>query len=395
MSARHFAWAICAVTVALAVATSAFAFVDDGTRLPEDEGNPDVSFLSELVFSVFFVTFAALGALLLSRRPRNPVSWILCFSPFALGVSGLAVGWYIHAFYADPGSQAPPAALIWLANWIWAPGFGLLITALLLLFPDGQLPSRRWWPAGALVGGVVGALSLGYAFEPGVMEDYPRVANPLGLGGEAGEAMSFLQALLPFLGLAAIASVAALVSRFRRSRGVERQQLTWMAAAAGLAVAAFFMNAVLDQVFGVNSFFLLPLALLGIPAAATVAILRYRLYDLGRIVNRTLVYAALTATLGATYLGLVLLIGLTLGTSDLAIAIATLAVAALFRPARARIQAAVDRRFYRRRYDAQRTLETFSAHLRDEVDLDAVGAGLRTAVHDTVQPSELTLWLRP
>ena len=180
MRARHLAWALTFATFGLAAATSVLAFVNDGTPLPEDEGNPDVNFLSELVFSVFFVTFAALGALLASRRPRNPIGWILCLSPLALGISGLAVGWYIHAFYAHPGAQLPPAALVWLANWVWAPGFGLLITAVLLLFPDGRLPSRRWWPAGALVGGVVGAVSLGYAFEPGVMEDYPRVDNRSG-----------------------------------------------------------------------------------------------------------------------------------------------------------------------------------------------------------------------
>jgi hypothetical protein len=393
VKARHLAWAISAATAALAIATSVLAFVNDGTRLPESEANPDVSFLSELVFSVFFVTFAALGALLASRRPRNPISWILCLSPFALGISGLALGWYIHAFYTDPDVQPPPVSLIWLANWVWAPGFGLLITALLLLFPDGRLPSRRWWPAGALVGGVVGALSLGYAFEPGAMEDFPQLDNPLGLGGGLGEAMAFLQDLVPLLGLAALASVAALVSRFRRSRGVERQQLKWMAAAAGLAVTAFFLNAVLDQVFGVNSFFMLPLALLAIPAAATTAILRYRLYDLGRIVNRTLVYGALTLTLAAIYLGLVLLVGLAVGQSDLAIAASTLAIAALFRPARARIQAIVDRRFYRRRYDAAETLAAFSGRLRHEVDVDAVGAELRAAVSETVQPAHLTLWM--
>jgi hypothetical protein len=393
MKARYLAWAISAVTAALAVATSAFAFVDDGTRLPADEGNPDVDFVGELAFSLMFVTFAALGGLLAARRPRNPVSWILCLSPFSLGVSGLTLGWYIHAFYAAPGSQPPPEALVWIANWIWVPGFIPLITALLLLFPDGRLPSRRWWPVGALVGVVLGTLSLGQAFEPGTMNDFPRIDNPLGASGELGEVMRFLQQLLPVLALAALASMAAMVSRFRHSHGVERQQLKWMAAAAAVAVFAFFVNAVLDQIFGVNSF-VLPLALLAIPAAATVAILRYRLYDLGRIVNRTLVYGGLTLTLAATYLGLVLLIGLAVGESDLAIAASTLAIAALFRPARARIQGLVDRRFYRRRYDAARTLDAFSARLRDEVELEAVGAELREAVLDTVQPAHLTLWLQ-
>jgi len=394
MKARHLAWAVTAATAALALATAALAFVNVGTRLPADEGGGDVSFLNDLMFSVMFVTFGALGALLATRRPRNAIGWILCLSPLALGISGGAHGWYVHAFYAAPGSQPPPEALLWVANWIWVFGFIPLITALLLLFPDGRLPSRRWWPAAGLVGFALTAQALGLAFEPGPIDSYPRVENPLGVGDRTADVTSFLQDVgFPVFALAAIASAAALVSRFRCSRGEERQQLKWMAAAAAVAVFAWFVNVVLDETFGNNAFFL-PVVLLALPAAATVAILRYRLYDLGRIVNRTLVYGGLTLTLGGCYLGLVLLIGLAAGESDVAIAGSTLAVAALFRPARARIQALVDRRFYRRRYDAAQTLATFTARLRDEVELEALAAELRGAVRETVQPAHLSLWLR-
>ena len=394
MRARHPAWAITAATAGLAVATTAFGFVDDGTRLPADEGG-NVSGPGELTFAVMTVAFGALGALLASRRPRNPIGWILCVASLALGVTGLARGWYVHAVYAEPGSRPVPEALLWLANSIWVWGFIPLMTAVLLLFPDGRLPSRRWWPAAGLTGAALSALTLGYAFEPGAMDGYPRVANPLGTSGGLGAVLEFLQAIgYPLFALAAIASAAAVATRFRRSHGVERQQLKWMAAAAAVAVVAWFVNAVLDQALGVNSAFFLPLVLLSIPAAATVAILRYRLYDLGRIVNRTLVYGGLTLTLGGCYLGLVLPIGLAAGESDVAIAASTLAVAALFRPARARIQALVDRRFYRRRYDAERTLATFTGRLRDEVELEALAAELRGAVRETVQPAHLSLWLR-
>jgi hypothetical protein len=387
---RRLAWAIAGATAAVAVVSVVFGFTDDGTRLPAGEG-ATVSGPAQLTFGVMVIAFAALGALLASRRSRNPIGWLLCAAPLALALSGFADGWYVHAVYAHPGSPKPPVALLWVANWIWVLGFIPLITALLLLFPDGRLPSRRWWPAAALVLAAILCLFAGYAFAPGALDDYRRVENPLGLGRLF---LTLQDAGFPLMALSAIASAAALIWRFRRSHGVERQQLKWMAAAAALVVAAWLANAALDEFLGVQSSYFLPIVLLALPGAATVAILRYRLYDLGRIVNRTLVYLALTVTLGAVYLGLVLLIGLTLGTSNVAIAVSTLAVAALFRPARARIQAAVDQRFYRRRYDAQRTLDAFGARLRDEVDLDSVGAHLHAAVLETVQPAHVSVWLR-
>ena len=366
---RRLAWGIAGATAALAAVSVVFGFADDGTRLPAGEG-ATVNGPAQLTFGVMVIAFAALGALLASRRPRNPIGWLLCAAPLALALSGFADGWYVHAFYAHPGSPKPPVALLWVANWIWVFGFIPLITALLLLFPDGRLPSRRWWPAGALVLAAIAVpVRVGYAFAPGALDDYRRVENPLGLGPLF---LTLQDAGFPLMALSAITSAAALIWRFRRSHGVERQQLKWMAAAAALVVAAWLGNAALDQFLGVQSSYFLPIVLLALPGAATVAILRYRLYDLGRIVNRTLVYLALTVTLGAVYLGLVLLIGLTLGTSNVAIAVSTLAVAALFRPARSRIQAAVDHRFYRRRYDAARTLQRFGSRLRDELDLDAV-----------------------
>jgi hypothetical protein len=389
---KRVAWVLTALTATLAVVTVAFAAANDGARLAADEGEEVVSLAGEIAYSLNFVAFAALGGLLASRRPRNPIGWLLCLAPLSLGISGAVTGWYVRAFYAEPGFAAPPDALLWLANWIWVAGFPPLITALLLLFPDGRLPARRWWPAGALVAVTLGLLGFGYAFTPGPLDDFPRVENPLGVA----EGLTSAMVELGHVGLllSAIASAAALAWRFRRSRGVERQQLKWISTAAALAVVALIVNSVLDQAFGVISNFLMLPFLLALPAAATVAILRYRLYDLGRIVNRTLVYGALTATLAATYLGLVLLLGLTLGESNVAIAVSTLAVAALFRPARARIQAAVDHRFYRSRYDAARTLEAFGGRLRDEVDLDTLQSELVGVVGQTVQPAHVTLWLR-
>jgi hypothetical protein len=397
--AARLAWSAFGLTVVVAVTATVFAFVDDGTRLPPPDSG-EITWAGSLTFAVMIAAFAALGALLASRRPRNPIGWILCASPLCLAFTELARNWYVHTLIAEPGSLPLTSGLMWAANWAWIPGFMPLLTLLLLLFPDGRPPSRRWRPVGWLAGLAMALLIVGYAFAPGALEDYPRVDNPVGVEGTVGDALEVFQGVgFPFFALAAIGSMASLVVRFRRSRGVERQQLKWMAAAAALVVAAWLVNAFFDQVVGSDISLILPLALLALPTAATVAILRYRLYDLGLVVNRTLVYGALTAALAGSYLGIVLLLQLALEplTSDsgLAIAGSTLAVAALFRPLRGRIQELVDRRFYRRRYDAARTVESFSARLRDEVELDALSAELRGVVRETVQPAHVSLWLRP
>jgi hypothetical protein len=393
--AAPIAWSAFGLTAAIALGSIVVGFVDHGTRLPPPDTG-EVSAGGSLSFGIMVVAFAALGALVASRRPRNPIGWILIVSPLCLAFTQAARDWYTHTLFADPGSLPLASGFMWVANWAWIPGFMPLLTLLLLLFPEGRPPSRRWAPVGWLAGLGMGLLVVGYAFAPGPLEDYPRVENPLGIGSDVFEL--FQGVGFPFFALAAIGSMVSLVVRFRRSHGVERQQLKWMAAAAALVVAAWLVNAFFDQALGEDISLILPLTLLALPAAATVAILRYRLYDLGLVVNRTLVYGALTATLAGSYLGIVLLLQLALEplTSDsgLAIAGSTLAVAALFRPLRARIQELVDRRFYRRRYDAARTVEGFSARLRDEVELDALSRELRDVVRETVQPAHVSLWLR-
>ena len=398
VGAARIAWSAFGLTAVIAVGSIVVGFVDDGTRLPPPDTG-EVSGPGALTFGIMIVAFAALGALVASRRPRNPIGWILVVSPVCLAFTQVARDWYVHTLFADPGSLPLATGFMWAANWAWIPGFMPLLTLLLLLFPDGRLPSRRWLAMGWLAGLGMGLLIVGYAFAPGPLEDYTRVDNPLGIGGGIGEALEVFRAVgFPFFALAAIGSMASLVVRFWCSHGVERQQLKWMAAAAALVVVAWLVNAVFDQVVGGDISIILPIALLALPVAATVAILRYRLYDLGLVVNRALVYGALSGILAAAYLGSVLLLQLALEplTSDsgLAIAGSTLAVAALFRPLRARIQALVDRRFYRRRYDAARTVERFSARLRDEVELEALTEELRGVVRETVQPAHVSLWMR-
>ena len=396
VAAARLAWSAFALTAAIAVMTAVVGFIDDGTRLPPpDTGH--VSAVGSLSFAVMIVAFGGLGALVASRRPRNPIGWIFCASALCLAFTQVANDWYTHTLFADPGSLPLWPGLLWAANWLWIPGFMPLLTLLLLLFPDGRPPSRRWRPVGWLAGAGMVLLIAGYAFAPGPLEDYPRVENPLGVEGPAGDVFeAFLEPGFTLFALAAIGSVASLVVRFRRSHGVERQQLKWMAAASALVVTAWLVNAFVDQVLGADISLILPLALLALPAATAIAVLRYRLWDLGLVVRRTLVYGALTAILAGAYVGSVLLLQFVLSPgSDFAIAGSTLAVAALVRPGRRRIQELVDRRFYRRRYDAVGTVERFSARVRDEVELDSLSGELRAVARETMQPSHVSLWLRP
>jgi hypothetical protein len=298
----------------------------------------------------------------------------------------------------------------WLSEWVWYFWLGLVGVALPLLFPDGKLQSRRWLPVAwaGIAGAVLGAI--GSAIAPGALpaEAEVELVNPVGIAGADGvsDALTGIATALTVIGF--LGAAASLIIRLRRSRGVERQQLKWFAfvvaaMATGLALAALAVLTGEDEgvfvVIGSVGWMSMLFAMgIGIPAATGIAVLRHRLYDIDLVIRRTVVYGALSAALLASYLGLVLLLGLVLSPlteeSDLAIAGSTLAVAALFRPLRGRIQEAVDRRFYRRRYDTARTVEAFSARLRDQVELTAVEHELRTVATQTMQPAHLTLWLR-
>jgi hypothetical protein len=353
--------------------------------------------LFDAVLSPALGVFAGVGALVASRQPRNPIGWILIATALSFAFT-VATEAYVRT------SDDPALVALWLDDWTFIVWIALACVWIPLLFPDGRLPSRRWRPV-AWGGTAAFALGLlGTAFGDRTLETAApvSVANPYALPGVAGDlaaqiaSMAGVFYLLPVLG-----AVAGLVTRARRSRGLERQQLKWFAFVGALMLGALTLSSIslieerLADTIGVVGWggFLL-LFTIGLPLAIGTAILRHRLYDIDVVIRRTLVYAGLTATLAALYLGLVLLAGLTVGESDVAIAASTLAVAALFRPARARIQAAVDRRFYRRRYDASQTLEAFSARLRDELDLDALREEIGGVVGETLQPAHVSLWLK-
>jgi hypothetical protein len=395
--ATFLAWALFAVFMAIMLAGIAVILFGSGT--------------AEDAFFVAVVGYALVGALVASRQPGNAVGWIL----LAIGII-LALGALVDA-NGRSESAAAPALSAWLSTWTWYVWLTLAAVFLPLLFPTGRLVSRRWRPV-LWLGFAALALSVtAAAFKPGILDSEAATPldNPLGIGGAVGDALTVVARIGDILAAVAfVLAAASLVVRFRSSRGRERQQLKWFAyagllAAAGLAVAMLAVlfgtqpgeeggGTPLDIVGAVGWFTALFAIVIGIPVATGMAILRHRLYDIDVVINRTLVYGALTATLLASYLGLVLLLQLALGplTEDngLAIAGSTLGVAALFRPARARIQELVDRRFYRRKYDAGQTIASFGARLRDEVELDSLSAELRGVVAETMQPAHVSLWLR-
>jgi hypothetical protein len=372
------AWALAGLTLALLATSWA-------VRL----GGADASVL----VVVLALTFSVVGALIASRHPGNAIGWIFLAVAVSTGLGGAAAAYAEHWLGGGGGSRPLGETAAWYVSLSWIPFILVPCTFLLLLFPDGRLPSRRWrwvaWCAGVgIVGGFVTA-----GLQPGPLEDYPQLENPYGIESALLDPLNGLAFLTILIGIAG--SSASLVVRFRRSRGELRHQIKWLALAGALAGLIVPIAVAGSELWGqaVTNIASM-LGVLSLPLAAGIAILRHRLYDIDVVINRTLVYGALTATLGGTYLALVVLTGLAVGDSDVAIAGSTLAVAALFRPARARIQEGVDRRFYRRRYDAQRTLESFSARLRDQVDLAASSRDLSGVVRETLQPAHVTLWLR-
>jgi len=344
--------------------------------------------------AIFGLTEGLLGLAIVFRQPRNAVGWIFLVSGACAGSYELAEMYAAYAYLVHPGLPGGEWAA-WLGSWLWLPMTGLLPTFLFLLFPDGRLPSARWRPVAWYAGFALGIFSGTVALLPGPLPGLPAVRNPMSpFPGE----LTIDKVLLPLftmLFIAVILGVAALVRRFRRSRGVERLQLKWIVYASGLYAIGVF----LDSNFVYKPFEILDLLLINaIPVAAGVAIFRYRLYDIDLLINRTLVYALTTAAIGVAFFGgIVMFQGLLrpmTGGSEIAVAVSTLASFALFQPFRRRIQSSVDRRFYRGRYDAGRTLDAFIGQLANEVDLDAVRVDLIDAVAQTVQPAHASLWLR-
>jgi hypothetical protein len=360
--------------------------------------------LDDQILAVSFTVIAAVGALIASRVPTNAIGWML-LAVATLPALGFFSDEYARYALSQPGSLPGASSIVWLGTWAWIPSVGVLGTFLLLLFPNGRLPSLRWRPVAWLAGLSMAAIFVGTAFAPGpIDEGLPD--NPVGISGAAGLLDALTTAALPFLALAIALSLLSLVLRFRRARGAERAQLKWFVFAGTLFTAEIILET-LSSEFGILpripegiSRFLFPIFVSLLPISAAIAILKYRLYDIDLVINRTLVYGLLTALLAAIYVAGVVGLGAVLRaltgqeSNALVVAASTLAVAAVFRPARRRIQGFIDRRFYRGKYDAARTLEEFNAKLREQVDLDSLAGELVGVVRETMQPSHAFLWLR-
>jgi hypothetical protein len=342
---------------------------------------------------------STVGAIIASRRSHNPIGWLLCASGLVFGVVMFASEYAVYTLLVSPGTLPAGEALA-SVNPLWVLGFNLFVL-MLILFPTGQLPRSRWrWLVYLYVAIAVGEV-IAMLFLPGTLEANDLIENPLGIEG-LPIGRKPVQALVFTVGLVASAT---LILRLRRGSWVERQQIKWLAYAAATATVGNILAYTPPEAIGAPwltsvGYVLVKLGVLGIPISIGIAILRYRLYDIDRIINRTLVYGSLTAMLVALYFGGIVVsqrvfVLLTGEKSTLAVVASTLLIAALFTPLRRRIQSFIDMRFYRRKYDARKTLEAFSTKLKNETDLESLNNDLVGVVRETMQPAHVSLWLRP
>jgi hypothetical protein len=372
-----------------------------------NSSHPDVRIPEPwLAHAVSALAFSSVGAVVGSRRPENPIGWLFCAIGLFAAIVLLSSEYAAYALLAQPGSLPGGLAMVWIRAWAWVPYLGLFVL-LFLVFPDGwpPTPALRWFSG--LVLFVIAYGTLLAAFSPGPIDAIGgAVENPLGMeplrGIGTNSAVGPVESVLYVLGIVAAASLFA---RMRRVRGVERQQIKWFAYATVVLVGGAVLAFTVSEATGLRwlgelGLVLTMVGLAGLPLAIGIAVLRYRLYNIDRIINRTLVYGSLTTMLLAVYFGGIvvlqrLFVLLTGERSTLAVVASTLVIAALFTPLRRRIQGFIDRRFYRRKYDTRKTLEAFSAQLRNETDLGALSDDLVEVVRETMQPAHVSLWLRP
>jgi hypothetical protein len=348
--------------------------------------------------SMVAVGYSTVGAIVASRLPESPIGWLFCAIGLIFGLSHFSAEYAAYALLGPSRSLPAGEAFAWLTSWVWVFGLGLIVY-LDLLFPNGRLPGARWrWFAWFTAIVLVPAAILG-ALSPGLILSSTLI-NPLGVEGLPNVS----RAIEAFMYALIVVGASSMLARLRHAGRIERQQIEWFAYATAVAISGVILKNTVYPAVGVTWVWWVGLVLTTVgvvssPVAMGIAIFRYRLYQIDLIINRTLVYGSLTAVLASVYLGGVVLLqyafrALSGEGSQLAVVASTLIIAALFIPLRRRIQSFIDRRFYRRKYDARKTLEAFSAQLRNQTDLDALSDDLVGVVRETMQPAHVSLWLR-
>ena len=396
-AAARLAWSLCALSLALTALSLLL--------LALNRSDPNTHIYEYWqVDTLVPVSFSIIGAIIASRLPANPLGWLFCAAACLAAVDHFSAEYALYALLAQPKSLPAGEALAWFASWAWILYIGCIALSL-LLFPNGRLPSRRWkWLAWLSVFLTI-AGAVWVAFSPGVIGNLGSIRNPLGIEGLPS---GFKPVQTIMLALLFVAALSTLVVRLRRARGIERQQIKWPAfTVVVVAGSNVLYDTPISEAIGLRwlewvGYVVFIPALIGFPISIGIAIVRYRLYEIDTLINRTLVYGSLTVMLGLVYFTGVTATQAILRTftgqeeqPQLAIVVSTLVIAALFNPLRHRIQAFIDSRFFRRKYDARKTLEAFSAKLRDETDLDALSEDLVGVVKETMQPAHVSLWLRP
>ena len=396
-AAAWLAWSVVTLSVALLLGGIALARTTRAT-VPELTYGSQAELDSAVLSLATVLTFSVVGAIVASRHPRNAIGWIFCSIGLEVGIQALATGYAEYWLASGSGPRSLGDTAAWFATWLWILLVCVPTSFLLLLFPDGQLPSPRWRPVAWCAGlGITGFVA-GYALDAGPLVDFPQIANPYGVDSPV---VGVVRVAAGFVVAGSIvASAVSLVIRLRRAGSEQRQQIKWLAYGGAVVVGILFVAGFISVWSVTVSIVIISVALLGLPVFTGIAILRYRLYDIDLLINRTLVYGSLTVLLASAYVGGVvglqaLFRALSGQESTLAVVASTLVIAALFNPLRRRVQGFVDRRFYRRKYDAAKTLAAFNARLRDETDLDTLGRDLMGVVRDAIQPEHVSLWLRP
>jgi hypothetical protein len=392
------AWSVCALSLVLAALGLLFLALNRS-----HPGGP--TYELALQYTVMVVAWSAVGVLIASRRPAHPIGWLFSALGLSSGVQLFCGEYAIYALVVERGALLGGQVSVWITCWLWVQT-NVLVGFMTLVVPDGKLPSPRWRAIVWLNGVMAVAGSFTAAFLPGPSPFIEAIDNPFGLEG-LKDVKNLVDGVLEALsyGVLGVAGLAALYVRFRRGLGAERQQIKWLAYAGTVLLTGTILlyagsESLSGSWFRQVGFALQVIGLVGLPVAIGIAIFKYRLFEIDLLINRTLVYGSLTVTLVALYSGGIvvlqrLFVALTGQQSTLAVVASTLIIAALFNPLRRSIQSFIDRRFYRRKYDARKTLEEFSAKLRDETDLEALNEELVGAVRETMQPAHVSIWLRP